>query len=157
MQINHNILSFEDLNSFIPVWSTSCGMAGVPPSHITICYLIFVEPWSIFVNNSIWCDFFLSAFVTGKRAWSKAHGVNDKSLGNWTRGHFDSKSSEAESESYLQSAGTARSVLFSRDRNAPAAAHCIKKLFCSATDTVGLSVPQARGYARLQKMFQRSR
>ncbi len=31
MQINHNILSFEDLNSFIPVWSTSCGMAGVQP------------------------------------------------------------------------------------------------------------------------------
>ncbi len=31
MQINHNILSFEDLNSFIPVWSTSCGIAGVQP------------------------------------------------------------------------------------------------------------------------------
>ena len=32
-------------NSFIPVWSTSCGMGGVPPSHITLCNLIFVESW----------------------------------------------------------------------------------------------------------------
>ncbi len=30
-------------NSFIPVWSTSWGMGGVLPSHITLCYLIFVE------------------------------------------------------------------------------------------------------------------
>jgi hypothetical protein len=73
------------------------------------------------------------------------YGVNDKSLGNRTRGHFDSKSSEAESESSLQSARTARCVLVSRDRNAPAAAHCVKKIFRSATDTVGLSVPQAQG------------
>jgi hypothetical protein len=36
-------------------------------------------------------------------------------------------------------------MLVSRDRNAPAAAHCVKKLFRSATDTVGLSVPQAQG------------
>ncbi len=44
-----------------------------------------------------------------------------------------------------RSARTAHSVLVSRDRNAPAAAHCVKKLFRSATDTVGLSVPQAQG------------
>jgi hypothetical protein len=30
-------------NSFMPVWSTSCGMGGVPPSDITMCFLIFVE------------------------------------------------------------------------------------------------------------------
>ena len=71
---------------------------------------------------------------------------NDNSLGNRTRGgHFDSKSSEAESESSLQSARTARGVLVLRDRDAPAAAHCVKKLFRSAADTVGLSVPQAQG------------
>ncbi len=36
-------------------------------------------------------------------------------------------------------------MLVSHDRNAPAAAHCVKKLFHSATDTVGLSVPLAQG------------
>ncbi len=66
-------------------------------------------------------------------------------LGNRTRGHLDSKGSEAESESSLQSVRTARRVLVSRDRDAPAAAHCVKKLFRSATGTVGLSVPQAQG------------
>ncbi len=35
----------------------------------------------------------------------------------------------------------ARCVLVSRNRDAPAAAHCVKKLFRSATD----SVPQAQG------------
>jgi hypothetical protein len=59
--------------------------------------------------------------------------------------HFDSKSSDAESECSLQSARTARSVLVSRDRDAQAAAHCVKKPFNSATDTVCLSVPQAQG------------
>ena len=33
---------FIQFYSFIPVWSTS-GMGGVPPSHNTICNLIFVE------------------------------------------------------------------------------------------------------------------
>ncbi len=61
------------------------------------------------------------------------------------RGLFDSKTcSEAESESSLQSARTARGMLVSSDHDAPAAAHCVKKLFRSTTDTVGLSVPQAR-------------
>jgi hypothetical protein len=45
--------------------------------------------------------------------------------------NFDSKSSEAESESSLQSARTARCVLVSRDRDAQAAAHCQKTIsFC---------------------------
>jgi len=83
--------------------------------------------------------------------------ANDKSLGNRTRGQSDSQSSEAESESSLQSARTARCVLVLRDCDALAAAHCVKKLFRSGTDTVGLSVPQARGCARRQKKFQRSR
>ncbi len=66
---------------------------------------------------------------------------------------FDSKSSEAGSESSLQSARTAHSVLVSRDRDAPAAAHCVKKLFRSesATDTVGLSVPRAQGMRSMAK------
>lgn len=83
--------------------------------------------------------------------------ANDKSLGNRTRGQFDSQSSEAESENSLQSARTARDVLVLRDCDALAAAHCVKKLFRSGTDTVGLSVPQARGCSRRQWKFQRSR
>ena len=47
-------------------------------------------------------------------------------LGNRTRVHFDTKSSEAESESSLQSARTARGVLVSRDRDAPAR-HTVSK------------------------------
>jgi len=35
--------------------------------------------------------------------------------------------------------------------------HTVKKPFRSAADTVGLSVPQAQGCARLQKKFQQSR
>jgi hypothetical protein len=48
-------------------------------------------------------------------------------------------------------------VLVSRDCNAPAAAHCVKKLFRSTTDTVDLSVPQAQGIRSTEKKFQRSR
>ena len=32
MQINH-MLSFENLDSFIPVWRTNCGTGGGPPGH----------------------------------------------------------------------------------------------------------------------------
>jgi hypothetical protein len=42
-------------------------------------------------------------------------------------------------------------VLVSRDCDAPGAAHCVKKLFRSATDTVGLSVPQAQGMHSTEK------
>ena len=51
----------------------------------------------------------------------------------------------------------ALNVLVWRDRDSQTAAHCVKKLFRPGTDNVGLSVPQARGCARRQKEFQRSR
>ncbi len=36
-------LAMHTMLSFIPVWSTSSGMEGVPPSYNTVCCLIFAE------------------------------------------------------------------------------------------------------------------
>ncbi len=58
MQINHDILSFEDLNSFIPVSSTSCARPAVeweefPPviSRYAISFLLNHDPYLLISKN----------------------------------------------------------------------------------------------------------
>ena len=44
---------------FIPVWSTSCGMGGVPPSHITLrCLILIMMTWS-WLAHFLWRSQFL--------------------------------------------------------------------------------------------------